>query len=431
MDSVRKAAERAMALLKDTGAQLYRAEAHSQEKTEFNVDGGQFSLLRSTFDKGLDLMLVKDQRRGKVSCNDFDEEALRQAVQDCLSAAQSAEPDPHWQLFRGEPQRFVQGAPECDRERLFTRAEELLAAIKKEYPKVMVEQMIVSHSRVEALYLNSQGARYETLEGQYDGMIMYSAHEGEKTSSFNGADFSTESLDTPFIEMGGVRQGLRDIQLQIDTLAPEGKYEGSVIFTPECAAEVLGELLENFAGDGALLDGTSPWKDSLGTPVADSRLTVSLAPLDPSVVCGERYQQDGRLSEDYAVIEKGALRRFMLSQYVASKIGGTPAPNSSRSMVVAPGEESLKEIIAGVRKGLIVDRFSGGSPAGNGDFSGIAKNSFLIENGRLGPAVSQTMISGNLAQMVKKLRGISKERQGSGRGLMPWIAVDGITISGK
>ena len=82
---------------------------------------------------------------------------------------------------------------------------------------MMVEQMIVSHSRVEALYLNSQGARYETLEGQYDGMIMYSAHEGEKTSSFNGADFSTESLDTPSTEMYGVRQGLRDIQLQIDT----------------------------------------------------------------------------------------------------------------------------------------------------------------------------------------------------------------------
>ena len=41
------------------------------------------------------------------------------------------------------------------------------------------------------------------------------------------------------------------------------------------------------------------------------------------------------------------------------------------------------------------------------------------------------MISGNLAQMVKKLRGLSKERVSNGHGLLPWLAVDGITISGK
>ena len=101
------------------------------------------------------------------------------------------------------------------------------------------------------------------------------------------------------------------------------------------------------------------------------------------------------------------------------------------SLIVPAGSESIREIIAGIDRGLLVSRFSGGSPSSSGDFSGVAKNSFLIENGQIGPAVSETMISGNLAGMFEKLRGISSERVQDGSTLMPYIAVDGITISGK
>ncbi|HPY94857.1 MAG TPA: metallopeptidase TldD-related protein [Clostridia bacterium] len=54
-----------------------------------------------------------------------------------------------------------------------------------------------------------------------------------------------------------------------------------------------------------------------------------------------------------------------------------------------------------------------------------------MENGQIGPAVSETMISGNLAGMLKHIRGISKETVEDGTGSLPWLAVDGITISGK
>ena len=414
-----------------TGAQQVSVQAHSVQKREFNVDGGLFSLLRTTFDNALDLTLIKDHRRGKVAGNDFSQEAVKAAVQDALSSASSAEEDTAWQLFPGERRDFTLGAPEGDMDRLFERTRELLEDIRREYPKVMIEQMIVSHTRAEGVYLNSLGAEYHTLEGQYDYMMMINGHEGDKTSSFNGVGVSTDNLDRPFIDLGTTRQMLQDIEKQIHTVAPEGKYEGVVVFTPNCSGEVLGELIGNFVADGAILDGTSPWKDSLGQPVADPALTITAAPLHGSVVCGERYMSDGRLSADYDIIKAGVLDRFVLSSYVANKKGLTPAPNSTMSLVVSAGKKPLKDLIGGITKGLLVDRFSGGSPASNGDFSGVAKNSFLIENGVIGPAVSETMISGNLAQMVKKLRGLSKERVSNGHGLLPWLAVDGITISGK
>ena len=39
----------------------------------------------------------------------------------------------------------------------------------------------------------------------------------------------------------------------------------------------------------------------------------------------------------------------------------------------------------------------------------MAKNSFLIENGKVGGAVTETMISGNLGRMLQQVRGISRE----------------------
>ena len=95
------------------------------------------------------------------------------------------------------------------------------------------------------------------------------------------------------------------------------------------------------------------------------------------------------------------------------------------------GDQPLEDIIKGIQKGLLVGRFSGGEPATNGDFSGVAKNSFLIEDGQVGQAVSEMMISGNLGTMMNNLRGISRETVADGSRVLPWLAVDGITISGK
>ena len=57
----------------------------------------------------------------------------------------------------------------------------------------------------------------------------------------------------------------------------------------------------------------------------------------------------------------------------------------------------------------------------------MAKNSFLIKDGRLAGAVTETMISGNFAELLQNLRGISRETVCDGYSVLPWAAFDGIT----
>ena len=106
-------------------------------------------------------------------------------------------------------------------------------------------------------------------------------------------------------------------------------------------------------------------------------------------------------------------------------------PKVWREAVMAPGDTALEDLIASIPKGVLVGGFSGGMPGPNGDFSGVAKNAFLIENGRIAGAVAETMISGNLALMLQNLRGLSRETMATGSYILPYAAVEGVTISGK
>ncbi len=425
------AAKAALEALKKEGAQVASAQAVTADTTEFNVEGGKFSLMRTTLDHSLSLTAIVDGRKGSVAGNSFEPESIKSAAADCVASARAAQADTAWELAREGEGDFNDGAFVPDLDQFFERTRELIDAVHREYPKIILEQVVADHAAVEAAYRNTHGVAYTKKSGKYQVNLMFSGHEREKSSSFNGAGVSADNLDTPFLDIGSIRQTLKDAQNQIHTSQPEGKFTGTVVFTPDCLGSMLYELLTNFVADGNLLDGTSQWKDSLGKQVADPRVTISMLPRDPAAVCGERWTGEGFLSANYDIIKDGVLSQFMLSAYAANKTGHRRAPNTSPNLFMKPGDQALADIIAGVKKGLLVSRFSGGSTGANGEFSGVAKNSFLIEDGKIGPAVSETMISGNLAGMLLSVEGVSRETVSDGSASLPWLAVGGITISGK
>ena len=131
------------------------------------------------------------------------------------------------------------------------------------------------------------------------------------------------------------------------------------------------------------------------------------------------------------LIDHGSLNSFLIGLYVANKTRNDVTKNEGSGLIITPGDRSIDDIIAGIDRGLIMGSFSGGNPGTNGDFSGVAKNAFLIENGKIKGAVSETMVSGNLGEMLMNIRGISKETLDDGSSITPYIAADGIVISGK
>ena len=334
MDRITSIAKTILTEAKKLGADYAQCTVSESEKKEFNVDGGQFSLMRTLFDRNVVITVLKEQRKGTVQINRFEEEALKAAVTDAIAASDSGKPDPAWEFAEGPAdESFEEGAPECDADRLFLRTKELLETIRERHPKILMEQMITEHDAAKTVFMSTSDVCYRTRSGSYSFGLMYSAHEGEKSTSFYGSDVTVKTLDRPVIECALIEE------------------------------IVIGTILGNFVSDMSLIDGVSIWKDKLGKEVADPAFSLSFRPLSEDVVIGSHYTGEGYRAEDFDLIRDGKLTSFFLSQYGANKIGGTRAGNQSGNIIVAPGVESLEQIISGIDRGILVMRFSGGQPA--------------------------------------------------------------------
>ena len=402
------------------------------EKQELNLENSGFKLLRTVFNNSGSVKVFLGEKMGSAGGNDLTEKGLQKLVQEAKAAAESASDDPCHDIAPDQGKDvFRQGGYEPDMERFIERIKEFLDTAAKEYPKVKIMGGAGSYDRWHWLSRNTNGTEFEGFGGKYSFNIEICASDGEKTTGLDYTGVSMQSLDVPFMELGDFRRHLEDIQQSIYPESLEGKFEGTVIMTPGCAEDFIYMTISNYISDGVIIDGTSLWLDKVGEQVASEKLTISLKPSDERIVTGECGTANGFRSEDVTLIEKGVLKTHWLSLYGANKTGRPVVKNTGSDLVVEPGDKTLEELIASVDKGLIMGGFSGGQPGTNGEFSGVAKNSFLIENGKIKGAVTETMVNGNLGEVVRNIRGISKELKCDGGSVVPYIAVDGIVISGK
>lgn len=425
------AAQYALNLLKNETVDEAAISASLTTLNELTAQESELNLLRTTHNTTLSLQIIKDQKRGTLSINSWEEGAIKQAVSDCLLACAASEADEHWALSKEPIERKVSNPLPLNLDGMIDRTKELVAQIEKGYPEVHVENIVTIHKESQSCYLNTNGVRFDSDSAGYDVQLSFLGKRGDKTSGFIYTGASTKSLDKPFIELANFKQELEAAQKLIDAKPMEDKFVGTVLFSPMCFTQMLYSALGNFVSDSVLIEGISRWKDKLGQKVASESLTVHFSVTDPRLVQKEVCTPEGFESKDFTLIENGVLNSFMLSLYAANKTGHQRALNSGGSLIISGGNTPYSDVIKNIDKGILVGYFSGGEPSASGEFSGVAKNSFLIENGKIAGPLTETMMSGNLIDALQNIVAISKEAVEDGGSVVPWVAIDGITVSGK
>ena len=431
MEQLKKTAEFILSSLKAAGADDAQVSVADGYVEEFNVDAGEFSLIRSVFSSSASMKVIKDGKKGTCSVNQLDSDSLGQAVADCISSAVSGVEDDAVSIAAPEKNEdFTDGSLVPDKAAFFDSVIKYIDDIGKEFPEIMMEQLIATYSYGKNVVANTNGVLFTEEDGSYNVSVMYSAHRGEESTSFNGFEFDFTDPNSDLMELGDSRTMFRRAVNELETRPFDGKFSGTAVIAPSCMGDFVNIIMGSFCGDYAMIEGTSPWKNSLGEKVADECFSLSVIPHDERTVCGEKITADGYRSENYDVIENGILKSFCISEYASRKTGLARSKSTSGCVEIKKGEKPLDEIISGIENGVLVCRFSGGEPASNGDFSGVAKNSFLIKDGKISYPISETMISGNFAAMLKNIQGISSETVSDGACVLPYIAFGGVTVSG-
>ncbi|OUW11110.1 MAG: hypothetical protein CBD26_02895 [Candidatus Pelagibacter sp. TMED166] len=402
---------------------------NESEKKELNIESGKISLLRTTFSNSLRLEAIKDKKQSSISINKLDKRSIDDSLNKLMVNVESSQVDDSNDISEKQtPEIFTKGTLKADLNLMYDRIEDFNSFVKQNYKKVLLEAVTLEHNTSKSHILNTNGVDFEINKGMYGFSSMFTSKDGLDTSSFNYTSVEKLNLNKSLDQYGHVSELLRQSQEQVKSSPIHSKFVGEIIVTPHCLSEFIS-FIDYSISDNALIAGTSIYKDKVGQKIANDNFTLSSKPLDSKIDSGYFITSDTYKSENRTLVHNGILQTHLLSLYGANKTGGKRTPNQGGNYMIEGSTSSLEDMIKNVKKGVILCRFSGGSPSDNGDFSGVAKNSYYIENGKIMFPIIETMISGNIAQMFLNITNISNERVDFGDSILPWISFKGITIS--
>lgn len=222
-----------------------------------------------------------------------------------------------------------------------------------------------------------------------------------------------------------------------------------------------GVLLHEAVGHGLEGDfnrkGISIYSGRIGEKVASELCTV----VDDGTLAQRRgslnIDDEGTPTKHNVLIEKGVLKGYMLDKRNARLMGTTSTGNGRResyahlpiprmtNTYMLPGDSSPAEIIASVKRGLYAVNFGGGQvDITSGKFVFSASEAYLIEDGKIGPAVKGATLIGNGPDVLNKVSMVGNDLaldQGVGTcgkdgqnvpvGVgQPTVRVDELTVGG-
>ncbi|MCD4700847.1 MAG: TldD/PmbA family protein [Candidatus Aegiribacteria sp.] len=400
-------------------------------KDELNIDSGEISLLRTIDNTSLTLTGILDDKEGTISINKIDRQSIDDAVCKVLELAESSEADSANDISPAQPAAVFEKGPEtADLDLMYSRMKDFMIYSGEHYPSLILKQAILDFMKIHKYYRNSNGVELQSSRSCYSFIPVFVSKEGTEISSFNYAFFSTTELERDLHEYGTINVLMNQSTEQIHSKEFQDKFDGDIIITPDCLGSFIN-MIAMYLGDYPMIKGTSIFKDSLGREIADPQLTLHSMPLSDELAKNCFVTDDGFTARNSTIISKGVLKSFLLSLYGANKTGETRSVSDGDAYVIDPGEYTLDEMTGSVDRGILLCRFSGSRPSESGDFSGVAKNSYYIENGEVKYPVKEIMISGNLKSLLSNIKRISRERVNFGDSILPWIQAGDITIFGK
>ena len=425
-NELRDAAANALERMRAAGFQQAQATAVSTRQDEVNIALTEPSLLRSTDARRLGLVGIVDGRRASTELTDLRDVAVREGVEALLAAAKAAPRDEANQVSSGQHARIEQGPMQADLDLLTAKARELLEFCRAESPRVTIGEGQVAHTLTRSHTLTTGGSDLEATVGYFSMGFFGTARDGRKASGFAERSGTANELAARHAsEYFGIDHVLRDLERSIHTRPVEGKFVGDVLLTPEAVSDFLGWFLGQLC-DGPLIAGNSLYRDKVGTAVGSKLLTLRSRFDAPGVAA---VTGDAFVANPVTVLEQGLLRTLTPSLYGSLKTGLEHTPTAAAGWELLAGDTPLDKMVADTRRGALVGRLSMGMPAANGDFAGVIKSAFAIDGGRVGDALSETMISGNVARMLQEVAAVSRERLDTGTWLLPWVRIGGLHFS--
>jgi PmbA protein len=224
-----------------------------------------------------------------------------------------------------------------------------------------------------------------------------------------------------------------------------------VIFTPRGTLVLLVSLLSGLNGQN-VFQGTSPLKEDLGEKAFSENLTVVDYGSYEGSPSRRSFDDEGTPAGKTELISSGVVSGFLYDLKTAGQsetdstgngvkgglISGSdfrsPPNTSPTTLLISPGKKRVGKLISDLDSGLMVDQVLGlgqGNPL-SGEFSNNVSVAYRIEDGTITGKVKNTMIAGNIYDLLAGEVEMGQEAEWVGGGLKaPAIALKNVNVVRK
>ena len=302
-------------------------------------------------------------------------------------------------------------------EQMIELGEEMITAVTRHTPDIVCEAG-VSKGVISVRIINSRGG-----QANYRKSFFSLGIEG---SLINDTDMlfvgESESSCHP---ISGSKAVTERVLWQLELARSRASAPSRslpVVFTPSgVASALIMPLMAAFNGK-TVLEGASPIGNKLGQRVFDDKLWLYD---DPTIIYrpGSRPCDDeGVASQRTPLVEQGTVANFLYDLQTAALAktrstgngdrghGGLPSPSPS-AFIIAPGITTFNEMVRDIKEGLVIEQLMGAGQGNilGGDFSGNVLLGYKVENGKIVGRVKDTMVSGNIYQVLKQITAVGSE----------------------
>jgi PmbA protein len=417
---LRRIADTVLRIAKNRG--VPETEVHVEEIIDALTRFANNTIHQNVAEHGVTVSIrtVVDGRTARVTTNRVEEDALRAAVENCLSLAASQPKDPHLLPLPGK-----QSYRKINRFRSPTAtlsADDRARAVKRACDLAdkngQVAAGIFSSGQSQSLLSNSRGLTAAYRQTQAEFSVTMQQGSAASWAKANSADVrQIDSTALAKIASDKVSRAQGPVELD------PGRY--TVILEPAAVLDILGFMFYDFSAT-AVDDKRSCLSERLGKQLLGKNITITDDVYHPEQL-GAAFDGEGIPRQRVTLVDSGVIKNLVYSRRSAKKAHARPTghgfalPNeygeAPMNLVVAGGNSSLNEMISSTQRGLLVTRlwYIREVDPYEKIMTGMTRDGlFLVEKGKVGKAVRNFRFNQSILEMLRNVELLGPSHRSSG-----------------
>ncbi len=280
---------------------------------------------------------------------------------------------------------------------------------------------IIDHKAI----VTSDGAEVEIFDVKPEFSVLAVAARDGKMNMGYDANCVTGGWKDLFSKKSPEEMSEKAATLAVDLLDasdPEGGIS-QVILDPSLVGLLCHEAIGHTVEGEAVAAG-SIVKGKIGEKVASPLVTLvdsGVSSKDNHAAGTLQVDDEGVMTKDARIIEKGELRTYLVNREMASELGVEPCGNARafehvnrpiirmRNTYLEPCDSTLDEMLEETKKGYLLKGGGGGQADANAEFMFTVEEAYEINEGEVGKLLKNVTISGRAFDVLKSVDMVGRD----------------------